>query len=495
MTSFFYLEKGQGSPCVPTAMISRLLFFGLALALLPTAHAAKPNIIYILADDLGYADLGCYGGQIIHTPRIDQMRTEGLKLTQHYSGSCMCAPTRSALMTGLHTGHTRIRNNGSYLGPGGQPALLPTDTTLAKILQQNGYATAAIGKWGLGDEGSTGLPNDHGFDYWFGFLNQSLAHHYYPDFLWRNTEKVLYPDNPEKRTDYCHDHFTTEGLEFVRRQAQQEQPFFLYLAYTIPHVDLDVPDDSKQPYIGKIEETEPYGTPGGQHYRHEPQPHATFAGMVSRLDRDVGRLLDLLKELKLDQNTLVIFTSDNGPTSAGGADPKFFKGNGPFRGIKFDFYEGGIRCPFIAWWPGTIPPGTESGHISAHWDMLPTFAELAGISQLPPTDGVSMAPLLTGHIAEQQQHDHLYWEAYNKDGQQAVRRGKWKAVRTKAAQNPGGPVELFDLETDVGETTDLSAKYPALAEEMSALMAASHTPNAHYALKPMPKQAKKKQKD
>ena len=491
------LPKGLRLPHVFTAMTYRLLFLSLVFHVACTLPvlAARPNIIFIMADDLGYADLGCYGGQIIQTPRIDQMRAEGMKLTQHYSGSCMCAPTRAALMTGLHTGHARIRNNGSYLRQvKGEPALLPSDVTVARLLHEQGYATGAVGKWGLGDEGSTGLPNDHGFDHWFGFLDQTMAHHYYPEFLWRNREKVFYPGNPERRTDYCHDHFTTEGLDFIRRQQQAGQPFLLYMAYTLPHVDLDVPDDSKQPYIGKIQETEPYGTPGGQHYRHEPQPHATFAGMVSRLDRDVGRLLDLLQELKLAENTLVIFTSDNGPTSAGGADPKFFKGNGPFRGIKFDLYEGGIRCPFIAWWPGIIPAGSESGHISAHWDMLPTFLELAGAPPVASTDGVSMAPLLTGRMAEQGQHEQLYWEAYNKEGQQALRRGKWKAVRIKAAQQPNGPVELYDLETDVGETTDLAVKYPELAEEMSARMAASHRPNEHYALQPVAKSGKKQSK-
>ncbi len=469
-----------------------LVFLCLASSLVASE---RPNIIYILADDLGYADVGCYGGTIIQTPRIDQMRAEGLKLTQHYSGSCMCAPTRSALMTGLHTGHTRIRNNGSHLQKG-LPVLLDEDVTVAEVLKQVGYATGAIGKWGLGDEGSTGIPTRQGFDFWFGFWNQTLAHHYYPDFLWRNEEKVFYPDNPEKRTDYCHDHFTSEGLQFIRQRHAAGGPFFLYMAYTLPHVDLDVPDDSKQPYIGTIEETEPYGTPGGQHYRHEPRPHATFAGMVSRLDRDVGRILDLLRELGIAENTLVIFTSDNGPTSAGGADPKFFKGNGPLRGIKFEFYEGGIRCPFIAWWPGTIAPGGESGHISAHWDMLPTFAELAGAT--PPTglDGISMAPLLTGKADAQKPHDYLYWEAYNQGIQQAVRRGNWKAVRKGVAKNPDAPVELYELETDLGETTDVAAKHPQIAAEMLALMAASHTPNEHYALKPgaQPEKQKKPKK-
>jgi len=470
-----------------------ILVVGAVACLLAGSIAAAPNIVYILADDLGYGDLGCYGGKIIQTPRIDQMRAEGLKLTQHYSGSCMCAPTRSSLMTGKHTGHGWVRNNGSYLkkGTGGGEVFLPeAEVTVAEVLKGAGYATGVVGKWGLGDEGTAGVPNRQGFDYWFGYLDQTLAHHYYPDYLWRNDEKVLYPGNSEKRTHYSHDLFTEEGLEFIRKQHAARKPFFLYMAYTTPHVDLDVPDDSKAAYFGKIREGEPYGTPGGQHYRHEPQPHATFAGMVSRLDRDVGRLLDLVKALGIAKDTLVIFSSDNGPTSAGGADPDFFDGNGPLRGIKFELYEGGIRCPFIAWWPGVIAPGTESGHVSAHWDMLSTFAELAGLKGSSGGDGLSMAPLLTGRLGEQKQHGHLYWESYNSGVQQAVRSGKWKLVRRQAvSQKP--KVELYDLETDVGETTSVGAQHPERVAELWGLMEGSHVPNEHYALVPGPKAEKK----
>ncbi len=469
-----------------------LQLLALAFCLTETAGATdkKPNIIYILADDLGYGDLGCYGGRVIQTPRIDQMRAEGLKLTQHYSGSCMCAPTRSSLMTGKHTGHGRVRHNGSHLQPGKEPALLDEDVTIGEVLQKAGYATGVVGKWGLGDAGSSGLPNRQGFDHWFGYLDQTLAHHYYPEFLWRNEQKVVFPDNPEKRAHYSHDLFTEEGVTFIKKQHSEEKPFFLYMAYTIPHVDLDVPDDSKAPYIGKIQEGEPYGTPGGQHYRHEPQPRATFAGMVSRLDRDVGRLLDLLRELGIAENTLVIFSSDNGPTSAGGADPDFFDGNGPLRGIKFELYEGGIRAPFVAWWPGVIPAGSESGHISAHWDMLPTFAELAGSPYAEEIDGISMAPLLTGRVADQAQHGHLYWEAYNSGVRQAVRKGKWKLIRHNAVDMKAQKLELYDLETDLGETTNLAEQQPGRTAELLALMQASHVPNDHYALTPMPKRQK-----
>ncbi|MCB1228411.1 MAG: sulfatase-like hydrolase/transferase, partial [Verrucomicrobiales bacterium] len=290
----------------------RALFSSLLLACLTSpilaAEAPRPNIIFILADDLGYGDLACYGGRVIQTPRIDQMRAEGLKLTQHYSGSCMCAPTRSAFLTGQHTGHTRIRNNGSHLRKS-NPALLPEDVTVAEVLKKAGYATGVIGKWGCGESGTTGVPLAQGFDHWFGYLNQTNAHHYYPPFLWRGPSQEDFPSNPELRLHYSHDLFTEDAVHFIQEHAGSASPFFLYLAYTIPHVDLDVPEDSKTPYIGVIEETKPYGTPGGQHYRYEERPHATFAGMVSRMDRDVGHLLDVLRELDIDKNTLVIFTS------------------------------------------------------------------------------------------------------------------------------------------------------------------------------------------
>ena len=465
------------------------------LAFAPVQAAPeKPNIIYILADDLGYGDLACYGGKVIQTPRIDQMRTEGLKFTQHYSGSCMCAPTRAALMTGLHTGHARVRANSSHLKSGieSRISLHDEDVTVAEVLKEAGYTTGVIGKWGLGEEGTTGLPNKQGFDHWFGYLNQSNAHHYYPPFLWRNDTRIEFPNNPEARTHYSHDLFTEEGLKFI--DDHREGPFFLYMAYTIPHVDLDVPDESKQPYVGTIEETEPYGTTGGQHYRHEPQPHATFAGMVSRLDRDVGRILDHVKELGLEHNTLVIFTSDNGPTSAGGADPNFFDGNGPLRGIKFELYEGGIRAPMIARWPGVIEPNTETDHISAHWDMLPTFADLAGTSFPDRLDGTSMAPLLTGHPENQKPAPFLYWEGYSRNGVQAIRKGKWKAQHSGIFGKGEPLMELYDLSTDLAETTNVADEHPEVVAEMLALMKANHTPTDHFAFKSVPKPPKKNKK-
>ena len=362
--------------------------------------------------------MSCYGQEIVETPHIDRLAAEGMRFTRHYSGSSSCAPSRSVLMTGQHTGHTRVRSNGA--GP-----LLPGDVTVAERLRSAGYRTAAVGKWGIGEHDSSGAPWKQGFDLFFGYLNQRNAHHHYPPFLWRNEEKVRYPDNPEARTHYSHDEFTREALSFI--EDNRDEPFFLYVPYTLVHVDLDVPHDSMEPWIGRIEETEPYGEPGGQHYIYQERPHAAFAGMVSRLDRDVGRIADRVDELGLAEETLIIFTSDNGPTPAGGADPDFFDGNGDLRGIKFEFYEGGIRCPMIARWPGVIEAGSETDHLSAHWDFLPTATELAGVEPPESIDGISFLPTLRDRPDEQAAHDHLYWEWPSRGDWQVVRRGNWKA--------------------------------------------------------------------
>jgi len=433
--------------------------------ILCSTEAKPPNIVYILADDLGIGDVGCYGQKILKTPRIDKLAAEGMKFTQHYSGSSLCAPTRSCLMTGQHTGHTRIRKNG-----GGD--LLPEDVTIGEVMQSAGYKTAAIGKWGVGEEGTTGEPWRQGFDHFFGYLNQRNAHYHYPPFLWRNDEKVLYPDNPTKKTHYSHDEFTREALDFIREN--KDTPFFLYVPYTLVHAELTVPDDSRKPWIGKIEETEPYGTPGGQHYAYQKTPHAAFAGMVSRLDRDVGRIVDLIDELGLAENTLVVFTSDNGPTPAGGADPEFFDGNGPYRGIKFDFYEGGIRCPMIARWPGTIEAGSETDHISAQWDVLPTAAEIAGATVPDEVDGISFLPTLKDKNDAQKQHDHLYWELSSGGGWQSIREGAWKAhlIGTRKSESK---FELYDLSNDIDESENVASQNPEIAKRLSKLMSEART--------------------
>ena len=464
--------------------------FSLGLIFVPTVTvrgAEKPNLIYIMADDLGVGDVGVYGQKLLKTPRIDQLAAEGMKFSQHYSGSCLCAPTRSCLLTGTHTGHTRVRQNGDT-------PLLPGDVTFGEVLQRAGYVTGGIGKWGVGEENSSGAPWKQGFDFWFGYLDQSHAHYYYPDYLWKNDQKVNYPDNREQRRHYSHDLMTDEALGFIERSAAGDQPFCLYLAYTLVHAALDVPEDEIAQWRGKIEETEPYGTPGGQHYRHQPEPHAAFAGMVSRLDRDVGRVVDLIDRLGLGKNTLIIFTSDNGPTSAGGADPDFFDGNGPFRGIKFEFYEGGIRCPMIARWPGRIEAGSGTDHISAHWDVLPTFAELAGGDLPEGIDGLSFAPTLLGKTADQKTHDYLYWELASGGGQQALRKGDWKALRLQTRSPNKTRLELYNLAGDVGETTDVAEANPDIVAEMERLMTQARVaeqPDALYQ-PPVPKKKKAK---
>lgn len=453
--------------------VSGLIFLSILVVSPSGQPASVPNIIYILADDLGIADVGCYGGEIIDTPNIDRLAELGMKFTSHYSGSTVCAPTRCVLMTGMHTGHARIRGNGG-------PDLADEDITIAEVLKSAGYSTGIIGKWGLGEAGSAGIPNRQGFDHWFGYLNQRNAHHYYPPFLWRNQEKVEYPDNPTKRTHYSHDLFTAEGLEFIEKNKANK--FFLYMAYTIPHVDLDVPDDSMEPYVNRIEEAGAYGTPGGQHYRHAEKPRATFAGMVSRLDRDIGKIISKLDELGLSSDTLVIFSSDNGPTPAGGADPDFFNGNGIYRGIKRDLYEGGIRMPMIARWPGVIKAGTVSDHISAHWDIFPTLAELAGAnkSQYSHVDGISFVPTLLGHPGNQSQHEYLYWEFFEQGGKQALRWGRWKGVRTGLNKNINAPLELYDLDKDPSESRNLAGEYPRIQKHLTSLLSTARTESPFY---------------
>jgi arylsulfatase A-like enzyme len=438
-----------------------------ALSQPATASSRRPNIVYILADDLGYGDLGCYGQKIIRTPNIDRLAAEGMRFTQHYSGSTVCAPSRCCLMTGLHTGHARIRGN----------ALVPLkgeDVTVASLLQKAGYRTACIGKWGLGEAGTTGHPNKQGFDHFFGYLNQGDAHYYYPPFLWRNDQKApLEGNDKDKQTgQYSHDLMTAEALQFVR--DSKDKPFFLYLAYTIPHLQLTVPEDSLNEYKGKFDET----PVNDKHYGRCEYPRATRAAMITRMDRDIGTLMKLLKDLGLDDNTLVIFTSDNGPEPKAGADTKFFGSNGPWRGDKRDLYEGGIRVPMIARWPGQIKGGSESGHVSAFWDMLPTFCDVAGVESPNGVDGLSIAPTLLG-AQRQRRHEYLYWEFFEQGGKQALRCGDWKAVRLNCAKAPDGPVELYNLATDPAEATDMADTRPYVAKRMMAILDAARQPCEH----------------
>ncbi|MFC1596954.1 arylsulfatase [Planctomycetota bacterium] len=424
----------------------------------------KPNIIYIMADDLGYGDLGCYGQQKIRTPNLDRMAAEGMRFTDHYSGSSVCAPSRCVLMTGLHTGHARVRANGRM-------PIEPEDVTVAEVLKRAGYATGAMGKWSLGDAGTTGAATRQGFDYFFGYLNQGAAHFYYPESLDRNEETVTLEANRDgKRGTYSHDLLTQEALEFIRRSAPG--PFFLYVPYTIPHAEVLVPEDSLAEYRDKWPE-KPF--PGG-HYAAQPTPRAARAAMITRLDRDVGCILELVDELGVDERTIVMFTSDNGPCTAGGQDPAFFESAGPLRGLKFGLYEGGIRVPMIARWPGKIPAGSVTDFASGFWDIMPTCAELAGEQPPAGIDGVSLAPTLMGKPREQAGRECLYWEHR---GWQAVRFGNWKAIRTR----PQRPIELYDLKSDVGEETDLAAAKPDLAAKAERYFETSRTDDPNWPLK------------
>lgn len=458
----------------------------------------KPNIIYILADDLGYGDLGSYGQTEIMTPNLDRMRSEGMKFTQHYAGSTVCAPSRSVLMTGLHTGHTPIRGNREHM-PIGQHPLPDSSITVAEVLKNAGYSTGAFGKWGLGFPGSEGSPSNQGFDYFFGYNGQRRAHFYYPEFLFREQanaeiEKVQLKgnkvnDNPERhpgsgppvqRGQFSPDVITREALSFIDRN--KGQPFFLYMPITIPHASIIAPDETLKSYLDadgeSIFEEEPHD---GNHYTSQPRPKATYAAMVTQLDNYVGQIMDKLENEGLAENTLIIFTSDNGPHEEGGYDPAYFNSNGPLRGIKRDLYEGGIRVPMLAWWPETIEENSISDHISSFSDMMPTFAELAGVNHPQKTDGISMVPTLLSN-GSQKQHDYLYWEFPARGGKQAVRMDNWKAVRLGVSQNADALIELYDLSNDIGEEKNVAEMNPHIVQKMGTIMEQAHDPSELFPL-------------
>lgn len=437
----------------------------------------KPNIIFILADDLGYTELGCYGQKIIRTPNIDQLAVEGMRFTQHYSGSPVCAPSRSVLMTGLHTGHTFTRDN-REIKPEGQAPIPDSALTIAEVLKEQGYVTAAMGKWGLGFPGSEGDPNNQGFDLFFGYNCQRHAHNHYPRYLWRNDEKIMLEGNDRTLygEQYSQDLFTREALNFI--ELNKDTSFFLFLPFVIPHVSIQVPEESLEEYKDSIPET-PYDH--HPYYLEHPYPHAGYAAMVTHMDKAVGWIMYRLQELGLDENTIVIFASDNGPTygRVGGADSEFFESAGPFRGLKGSVYEGGIRVPMIARWPGKITANTTSNHISYFPDYFATFVDLAGIEKDFNIDGISMLPVFLGEDG-QADHEFLYWEFPAYGGQQAVRYGKWKGVRQGLFKEPSAPLELYDLSTDIAESNDLAQQYPEIVSLLDSLMTASHIPSQTF---------------
>jgi len=436
------------------------------------AHAApavrKPNIILILADDLGYGDLGSYGQRQIRTPHLDRLAASGVRFTHCYAGSTVCAPSRCALMTGMHMGHARIRGNG----------LLPLrlqDITLAEVLAGAGYHTAMIGKWGLGEAQSTGAPDRQGFDEYFGYLNQVHAHNYYPDHLWRNGKRVplanvVRAGVATRRVVYSPDLVTAEALRFVEAHAGDKNPFFLYWTPTLPHANNEAGRDGLE-----VPSDKPYDVEAW------PMTQRRYAAMVSRLDTDVGRLLDKLRMLDLERKTLVMFTSDNGPHREGGADPTFFDSAGGLRGHKRSLHEGGIRVPMIVRYPGKTPAGAVSDQMWAFWDVLPTLAALAGAPAPPNIDGQSMVPALL-NPRQAIEHAPLYWEFFEKGFAQAARMGNWKAVRPKL----GAPLELYDLAADPQEKIDVAATHADVVGRFEQFLKTARTDSLDWPIRAEP---------
>ncbi|GHT70880.1 arylsulfatase [Bacteroidia bacterium] len=433
-----------------------------------------PNVIYIMADDLGIGDLGCYGQKFIETPAIDKLAANGMRFAQHYAGCTVSAPSRCSLMTGMHTGHAYIRGNKSVTGPDGETYDYPLadgQLTVGEVMKNKNYSTACIGKWGLGGPDSEGHPNKQGFDYFFGYLGQLHAHWYYPDFLFENNKKI----NLDKKV-YSHDLIMNKALEYIEGNA--EKTFFLYLTPTIPHADLIVPEGGLGKYDGMFDE-KPYRGGG---YTAQDKPKATFAAMVARLDNDIQRIMDLLDRKGLTENTIVIFTSDNGSHKEGGHDPFAFDSNSGFRGLKRDLYEGGVRTPFIVHWPAKIKPGKVSYHVSAFWDFLPTLCDLTNQSIPSGIDGVSYLQALTGQD-EQLKHEYLYWEFHEEGGKQAILKDNWKLIKLQVNNPDKTRYELYNLNSDPTEVLDVSKQYEGKVNELIRIMNQAHIPSFIFPFK------------
>ena len=469
-----------------------VLFIALIGCADKSQQSTQPNIIYIMADDLGYGDVGAFGQKIIRTPNIDAIATEGVKFTQHYAGTTVCAPSRCVLMTGMHTGHAEVRGNKQW-EPSGQMPISNETVTIAELLKQEKYTTGMIGKWGLGEPGTSGDPLKQGWDFFYGYTDQVLAHNYYPEFLWKNGEKV-YLDNevkyldPEawheglgsystKKVAYSPDLMTEEALGFI--EANKNKPFFLYLPFTLPHDNGEAPDSLKNevPSHGRFAEKDwPYMWKG-------------YAAMIERLDDYVGQVTQKIKQLGLDENTMIIFTSDNGPFKGRAfTTDSVFASNGPLRGFKRDLYEGGIRVPFMARWSGVIPPGTISDHPSGFQDFLATVADITNIQNVPETDGISYFNAMIGE--PQEKHEYLYWEFHgtsNTEGpavrnSQAIIKGDYKAIRNGIFDDPNASIELYNLRYDLGENTNIASDEPTIVAEMITLMDRAHVPDPKWPL-------------
>jgi len=462
--------------------MKKILLTAIAFAFVLFSSAQpRPNIIFIFADDLGYGELGCYGQQKIETPNIDKLAKDGLRFTQFYSGSTVCAPARASFLTGLHTGHTVVRGNKAF-PPEGQTPLPDSVITFVNLLQNDGYATAAFGKWGLGFISNSGDPNKKGFDKFYGYNCQSLAHDYFPPYIWDNHNKVDLAINKTSDSIYSASLIHSKAIEYIHQSGSK--PFFLYLPYTLPHGDVIGPHDelyvyyakkfNEQYLAGKDLKTRPHNI------IPEPLPHSQFAAMVGRLDKYVGEIVKAVTEKGIAKNTIIIFSSDNGPHRENGGDPEFFHSNGIFKGIKRDLYEGGIRVPFIAYCPGKIKPGVIE-QPAALWDMYPTFLQLAGIPQIKNIDGISIVPLFSNN-GKQKKHEYFYWEFHEYDGRQAVRWGDWKGVKLAVNKNPDATIELYDLKKDPGEKNNVAAIYPHVVKKIGDFINRAHQSNSDWPL-------------
>jgi arylsulfatase A len=437
---------------------------------------SMPNVIYILADDLGYGDVSCYGQEKFVTPNIDKLAKEGMLFTQHYSGSSVCAPSRSALMTGQHSGHSPIRGN-KEVEPEGQYPIPKATFTIPELLKSKGYATGAFGKWGLGFPGSEGDPLQQGFGTFYGYNCQKLAHHYYPNYLWDNENKVMLTENEgSENGQYAPDLIHQKALPFIEKH--QKESFFLYYASPLPHAELVAPKVYMDKFVGKYDPEKVYkakanseGLKKGE-YATQPQSHAAFVAMVNLLDDQVGEIVAKIKELGLEDNTIIIFTSDNGPHQEGGADPDYFNSNGLLRGYKRDLYEGGIRVPMIVKWKGKIKEESKTDHISAFWDVMPTLAELIDAQITTAIDGLSFLPTLFDK-KKQKQHNYLYWEFHELNGRQAIRQGKWKLIKYNVHKNSS--YQLYNIEKDISETNDLATVMPEKVAALSKILQSSRT--------------------
>jgi len=459
---------------LPYALLAIPLF---QMAASPAAEPSKPNLIWIMADDLGYGDLGCYGQKLIQTPHLDRMAREGTRFTQFYAGATVCAPSRSVLMTGQHQGRTRVRGNAAGI----RQALRSDDITVAKVLQDAGYATALVGKWGLGDQGvaEVGRPRKQGFEYFFGYLSQFHAHNHFPDFLWRNEERIALPNKvtpvgnagagyATEAVLYADDLFADEALKFVANH--QDKAFFLYWSMVIPHANnertRELRDGAHVPDYG------PYAL------EEWPAPGKGQAAMITRIDSFVGRMMEQLRLLGLADNTLVIFTSDNGPHNESNHNLARFEPSGPLRGIKRSLTDGGIRVPAIAWWPGTVPADVDSGHVGYFGDWFATAAELAGAELPDGLDSISFVPTLLGRTEDQRKHEFLYWEFHERGfSQAALYQGRWKGIRERSMD---APLQLYDLENDLGETTDVADKHPDIVARIDAYLRTARSESADW---------------